>query len=180
MRREMNYPFTQAEFNAAAKAWGCNCGPSALAFSCQCSLETAHLAIPHFDKRRYTSPSMMEDALDWLRIAFVPEPTRHLRGQDASSHVRAMFDETPALVRVQWGGPWYGRYAYRHTHWISCCPVQDGRRFVFDCNGGISECARWLQEIVPLLIPKRGDGTWFPTHIWRMFVARTPRRAGAT
>lgn len=64
----MKYPFTEAEFKAASDAWGCNCGPSALAFATQKSLEAARHAIPGFEAKRYTSPTMMRDALAFLGL----------------------------------------------------------------------------------------------------------------
>lgn len=35
----MTYPFTEDEMYAAAREWGCNCGPSALAFALQVPLD---------------------------------------------------------------------------------------------------------------------------------------------
>jgi len=163
----VNYPFTQEEFNAAVQEWGCNCGPSALAFALQCSLEVARRAIPDFDKRHYASPSMMKAALGDLGVTIRAYPKAALPTGRGDVPSLVLCTKAPALVRVQWGGPWYGRYAYQYTHWI-CCWRQRERNWVFDCNGGISSYEAWCSEIVPLLIPKRGDGTWFPTHVWRI------------
>ena len=165
----MDYPFSEAELKAAARDWGCNCGPSALAFAIQRPLEVARHAIPDFDRKRYTSPSMMLAALQSLGIKHHAHPT--------TLKVEAsMFDDRPALVRVQWTGPWTGKWAYWYTHWV-CCWKEWGVDAVFDCNGGVLHFREWRDEIVPLLLPKRGDGKWHPTHIWRLSPL-TPARGG--
>ena len=53
------YTFTQADSQRAFDEWGANCGPNALAFALQTSLDAVKGQIPEFEKRRYTSPSMM-------------------------------------------------------------------------------------------------------------------------
>src|SRR5690349_12765528 len=109
------YPFTEQEFQTAAMDWGCNCGPSALAFAARCSLDRARTAIEGFDEKRYTSPSMMRAALGKLGATFrVVRPVNK-----ASLCGENRFD----LVRVQWLGPWTApganpRWAYRYTHWV--------------------------------------------------------------
>lgn len=168
----MKYPFTEQEMAAASAEWGCNCGPSALAFAVQQPLDVARFAIPEFEKKRFTSPMMMKAGLEFLKRRWAAaKPPRFVR--DYKIDVEAMFVELPALVRVQWDGPWCDpgmnpRWAYRYTHWI-CTWMDHGVPFVFDCNGGIRGIGSWEDEIVPLLAcMPRANGEWFPTHIWRL------------
>lgn len=157
--------FTQDEFDAAVKQWGCNCGPSALAFALQTKLDVARDLIPKFDEKRYTSPTMMKAALLGIGCRFTP----------AEVSIAAMFAPggQASLVRVQWTGPWTEpgsnpKWAYGYTHWI-CTWVERGAQLVFDCNGGMQSFHEWRDETVPLLIGgnKRATG-WVPTHIWRL------------
>jgi hypothetical protein len=167
---DLHYPFTEEEFRLANVAWGCNCGPSALAFVLQKPLEEARRAIPHFEERGYTSPSMMKAALQKLKIAFQSVPCPDT---SCSEYLPLMFGERPALVRIQFTGPWtrpgaHPKAAYRHTHWIVAWDRARGDWRIFDCNGGIQSAELWEFEILKRhLIPPRGDGGWYPTHIWR-------------
>lgn len=166
----LKYPFTEQEMQTAAMDWGCNCGPSALAFVLQKPLDSARYAIRDFDKKRYTSPTMMKQALEELAVQFTPV----VRSKVDRDH---MFSQWPALVRLQWTGPWTQpgvnpKAAYWHTHWIATwldgSALEPGAPLVFDCNGGVRHVEDWEENIVPLLLPKRGDKKWHPTHIWRI------------
>lgn len=177
-----DYPFTEEQAQAAYTEWGCNCGPSALAFALQTSLDKVHPAIPDFDERRYTSPSMMRAALANLGQRFMPIATPPVKQRFTSYAHQEMFAGPMTLVRIQWTGPWIvdgkpQRWAARQTHWIACWSDahdvwQGGRRLVFDCNGGMRTFQSWQQGIVPLIVEsvKRADGGWYPANIWR-FVA---------
>lgn len=168
--RGPRYPFTEDEFNAAAKAWGCNCGPSSLAFACQIELDQARRAIPNFDTKRYTSPTMMVTALANLGAPFlrlpVPAPS------DAMNCNPILGVET-SLVRVQWHGPWTApganpKWAYRQTHWITL--FEWGATYVFDCNGGMMTLGAWIADIVPFILKHipRSDGRFSYTHILQL------------
>ncbi len=171
----LRYPFTEEEFRLANAAWGCNCGPSALAFVLQKPLEVARDAIPSFMERGYTSPTMMRLALE--RLGLPPHMAVIRPPIDRQSLPALLFHARPALVRIQFTGPWMGprahpKAAYAHTHWIvaweeTATPgsIRDLR--VFDCNGGILSFDDWQSSVLPHLIPQRGDGGWYPTHIWR-------------
>ena len=160
----MIYPFTQDDSFHAYETWGANCGPNALAFALQVPLDTVRPHIPDFDAKRYTSPSMMRAALASLGREFdaIPKPA-----------IGAMLQERPALVRIQWGGPWIingkpQRWAARQTHWICCW--WDVLSWVFDVNGGIQTFVDWEDKIVPPLAASvpRCDGTWTPANVWRL------------
>lgn len=184
----MTYPFTEAEMERAATEWGANCGPSALAFALQVPIESVRHAIPDFEDRHYTSPTMMKSALENLRTGYSVFSTSR-----REEMLCGMFSDRPALVRIQWGGPWCApgvnpKWAYRQTHWIATWmlpvlhpgdmsaealdagAIGEARRMVFDCNGGAMQFERWRSEIVSILtdLYARADGTWFPTHIWRI------------
>jgi hypothetical protein len=162
------YPFSQEEFERACREWGCNCGPSALAFALRRPLEVARDAIPGFAAKRYTSPTMMRQALEALGVAW---RSAGLLEPAAMCCASAM-----SLVRIQWTGPWTApgmnpRWAYGYTHWVAAwCPAGTSLELVFDCNGGVCERGSWEREIVPLITRevKRADGGWRPTHIWRL------------
>lgn len=114
------YPFTQDQAQEAYDQWGCNCGPAALAFALQSSLDHAHALIPGFDDKKYTSPSMMSHAVTMAKRAFDSMPTSVPEGNDLSP----MFSTRFSLVRIQWTGPWTApganpKWAYRQTHWIA-------------------------------------------------------------
>ena len=171
------YPFTQQEFEEASRAWGANCGPGALAFACRCSLDEVRKAIPDFEARRYTSPTMMKAAIANLGRRFIERrfDPREYPGKCA-------------LARIQWTGPWTAlganpKWAYRQTHWIAIwCPhPQDDRQFVFDINGGIMLLERWKKEIVPSLTAQtpRADGGWTHTHVWQLLPREAEIRGGA-
>ena len=175
-----DYPFTQEECQSAYDDWGCNCGPTSLAFALQLKLGAVRHAIPDFDAKRYTSPSMMRQALLKLRASWSVCRT-HLDGKRIDS---AMFGDKIALVRIQWTGPWTKpgaspKWAYRQTHWICAWQVMQERgidgamqifNLVFDCNSGITTFDDWRQNTVPLLTAPnpRADGGWYPTDVWRI------------
>lgn len=164
----MTYPFTLSDLLHAQNTWGCNCGPAALAFALQRRLDVARRAIPDFETRRYTSPTMMKKALAAIGVTHESLDRHH------PAILRDMFDAAPALVRIQWTGPWTEPganpwWAYRKTHWIATWLAGD-QLHVFDCNSGIVDFARWKREVVPhltALYPK-ADGGFFPTHVWRI------------
>ena len=158
------YPFTERDSQNAFDEWGANCGPTALAFALQIPLSDVRGKIPHFEERRYTSPSMMKAALANLNRTF----------EATGPVIQNLFREEPALTRIQWTGPWTEpganpKWAYRQTHWIVTFKRGD-EDWVFDVNGGMMRFKRWREEIVPLLteLYPRADGNWFPTHIWRI------------
>lgn len=168
--------FSVAEAEAAHAAWGANCGPTALAAVLGLTLDQVRPAIPRFEERGYTNPTMMQAALDELsrgwRQLRLDEPLRY------------------GLCRVQWGGPWFDpgvpvAATYRHTHWVGYVgsesqiygmpigrlwPVEEGAQ-VFDvnalCAGGWIPMREWADELVPWLLREttpRASGEWWFTH----------------
>lgn len=171
---------TAEQIQDANKDWGCNCGPTALAFALQKDLETVRKAVFEvgFYEKRYMNPTMMKRAIEILGATFcnVKCPVRNSGG---GLDVEPMFPLSEymselSFVRVQWTGPWTQpgvnpRAAYGFTHW---CVTWTERNvpLVFDCNSGITGLSEWENETVPRIaetIP-RADGNWFPTHIWRV------------
>lgn len=178
----MKYPFTQDEAATAFDAWGCNCGPAALAFALQVTLDDVRPHIPHFDERRYTSPTMMRAALAALGRTVI---------ECRAPQSRDMFHELPALVRVQWTGPWTEpvprKWAARYTHWIVCWrlqpPVTAGTSFwVFDVNRGICSSDEWMAVVVKRLTQHitNADGGWYPVNIWRLEPVEARRVTGSS
>lgn len=169
------YTFTEDEARVAHEEWGCNCGPTALAFALQTTLPAVRYAIKDFDERRYTSPSMMRMALAELGHNFtaLPAGPKNAGVNNAEAFIR-MFAGPMTLVRIQWTGPWIvdgvpQRWAARQTHWIATW-AERGVPIVFDCNGGVQGFGKWEQEIVPLITAevKRADGGWYAANIWRL------------
>src|SRR3954469_593669 len=101
------YTFNEEQARAAHEEWGCNCGPTALAFALQITLDAVRGKIPHFAERRYTSPTMMRDALHSFERRFLPIAAG-LRnaGKNNARAVELMFAGPVTLVRIQWTGPW--------------------------------------------------------------------------
>lgn len=155
------YPYDEAELDRAAREWGCNCGPGALAAILGLKPDQVRDHVPYFDARRYTNPSMMKAALDSLNVVIRP----------ASNAVRLT---TYGLCRIQWEGPWCDpgvppMVAYRKTHWIGA--LDDcGEQLVFDVNGGWDTLAQWERETVPELtaLYKGASGGWHATHRWEL------------
>lgn len=177
MKTVIDYPFTEEEAEQAHKEWGCNCGPAALAFALQTKLENVRYAIPDFEKKRYTSPTMMKQALAKLRVPFTECRATHATMTSDVDLILRM-----RLVRIQWLGPWTApgmnpKWAYHYTHWICAWRPFIGEPLVFDINGGVKTVYEWEQEIVPLItesIP-RADGGWKPTHVWEVSEERVVR-----
>lgn len=167
------YPFTEEDARQAYDEWGCNCGPTALAFALQISLDQVRPAIPDFESRRYTSPTMMAAAIANLGRSFEAVRSPH-GGRNRSVSLANMFAGPVSLVRIQWTGPWTAsgmsqRWASRQTHWIACW-IADEHHMVFDCNGGMQLFAEWERVIVPAIVATipRADGGWFPANVWRL------------
>lgn len=119
---------------------------------------------PHmgdFERKRYTNPTLMFDAL-----RSIGRPWR-VRGTAT----------WPAygLVRVQWEGPWTEpgvprRARYRYTHWVGAA-VDVGQVGIFDINcisngTGWVSLDDWVSTVVPYLtgLYKRSNGKWHITH----------------
>lgn len=166
----LNMPFTADDAQAAYDEWGCNCGPAALAFALQRPLSDVRYAIPDFDAKRYTNPTMMQKALWHFRI--IPKAV-------TPASANNMFFAVPALIRIQWTGPWTqpgvnAKWGYRMTHWVTTFIDSSDPTakvpMVFDVNGGIRNLLEWQRDIVPTLtaLYPRADGKWFPTHVWKV------------
>ena len=159
--RSARLPFTAADAVRAYDAWGCNCGPGALAAVLGISLDEVRPMIPDFDAKRYTNPTMMNVALrasgrEWKKVGAV----------------------WPAygLVRLQWEGPWTEpgvpmAARYRYTHWVGSWITSTRGHGVFDINcmnNGTGWALRddWEREIVPAITAqyKRASGKWHVTH----------------
>lgn len=156
----MKTRFTEDDVARASNAWGCNCGPAALAAIVGKTLDEVHPHIPKFDERHYTNPSMMFKALHNLNIDWKPR-----------------FDKQwpdYGLARIQWHGPWMDdgvpvNARYRKTHWIGvhCVDVNVG---IFDINamnsGGWIRLQDWKDHIVPFILTHypKANGDWSITH----------------
>jgi len=141
--------------------WGLNCGPGALAAICEKTLDEVRYAIPKFERLRYTSPSMMYQALRNLRVDW-----------EVSEEI-----EWPSygLVRVQWEGPWSKpgvpiAARYRYTHWVGG-QIGHNSIGVFDINcmnNGTGWCSLrdWSEVVAPYIAKQypRANGKWHLTH----------------
>ena len=148
--------FSDTDAHLAYQAWGCNCGPAALA---ACLGLTPEDVRPHFAGfRGFVSPTEMRRAVESAGYRVVPT------------------DRTPAhgLCRVQWGGPWLlpgvpVRARYRYTHWIATKTL--GATWVYDINAGSWIASReWERRIVPMLTReiKRADGSYSLVERWEV------------
>lgn len=152
---------TAEEADAAYDAWGCNCGPSALAAIMGMRLDDVRPHLLGFDQKHYTNPTMMFEALasigrPWVRI-----------GKSWPQY---------GLARIQWEGPWTGpnvpmRARYRYTHWVGSRRDPFGSHGVFDVNAmgngtGWASFEDWSTILVPHIIAHvpRADGKWHITH----------------
>lgn len=155
-------PFNIDTAQAAVDAWNFNCGPAALAAIMGLSPNEVRPHMGDFEKKGYTNPTLMYQALRSVGAEF----------QDVESWPKW------GLARVQWEGPWTMpgvpiRARYRHTHWVGCA---GGRgelppQWIFDincmCDGGWEPYDVWANEVVPWLIREcapRADGKWHLTH----------------
>lgn len=156
--------FKRDEFLLAYEEWGCNCGPSALAIALQVTLDDVRGALPGFEDRHYTNPTMMRSALAHFGRAF--DVVRLPAEED-------MFHDRVALVRIQWTGPWThpkpAKWASKFTHWIVCWS-QGVEKMLFDCNGGIQRFDPWDRFVATQITDaiSRADGGWYPANIWRL------------
>jgi hypothetical protein len=154
--------FTPDDAQHAWEAWGCNCGPTALAVMMGMTLDEVRPHMQGFDAKHYTNPTMMFDALKsigrrWWKIG----------------------TEWPAygLARIQWEGPWTQpgvpmRVRYRYTHWVAGWYTAERGYGVYDCNAmangtGWVRRSDWEREIVPWILSEavpRANGRWHVTH----------------
>lgn len=157
---------------AARNEWGCNCGPAALAFAAQRSLDDVRGKIPGFETKGFTTPTMMRAGLAALGVAADEVPARR----------EEMFADQPALVFIQFTGPWTEpganpRWAYTHTHWIGTLGPA-AASWTFDVNCGVTSFGRWERELLPMLLTNRRTG-WFPKLILRVRREEPWRAAGS-
>lgn len=157
--------FNAQDAEAAFDAWGCNCGPGAIAGVLGLTLDAVRPHLPGFDAKRYTNPTMMWAALRGLGARFT------VTGSDTARDTWPRY----GLARVQWEGPWTKpgvpiAARYRHTHWVGSF-VADGVEAVFDINamsaGGWITRACWTDYLVPWLLKEvapRANGAWHITH----------------
>lgn len=169
--------FDRDDAQAAADAWGFNCGPAAL---CAVLGMTPNEIRPHmgdFERKGYTNPTLMGDVLLSLGV----RTKLIFRGNNAMPSGSVPWPQW-GLVRVQWGGPWTEpgvpmRVRYRHTHWVASRrtrPIGGTRLYhndVFDvnamCEGGWISSVEWAAGLVPWLLRQcepKAHGDWWPTH----------------
>lgn len=144
--------FSAADLDRANEAWGCNCGPGAIAALCGLTPDELRPHLGDFEAKRYTNPTLMFDILRRLEVFCGVVWRRSYPNEVAPRY---------GLVRVQWHGPWMREGVpmaarYRHTHWIGVAH-RDGEAGVFDINAmangtGWVRKADWLGFIVPAIL----------------------------
>jgi hypothetical protein len=160
--------FSLQDAEKAHDEWGCNCGPAALAAVCGLTLDEVRPCIRDFERKRYTNPTMMRDALDTIRGRFAGINYR-LASPDLSW-------PNYGLARIQWEGPWTALGVpagarYRHSHWVGSHRSADTGIGIFDVNamnsGGWIHLRDWEDVLVPWLLREchpRASGGWHITH----------------
>lgn len=163
--------FSSEDLMTAFKTWNCNCGPAALAAALGCSLDRSLELIPDFRRCKYTSPTMMSEALNksghyWKEMTRARKTPREL--------CPAVLPDA-GLVRVQWTGPWTQpgvnpKWAYRLTHWFASFRMSADEWCVFDINSGPVLWDEWRDTIPALITAEipRADGDWYLTHLWQV------------
>jgi len=147
-----------------------NCGPAALCAVADLLPDEAVSKLRGFERKHYTNPSMMQQALNELGIKF--QRVYECLGLGTA---REPIYPDFGLVRIQWGGPWTKpgvpvRARYRHTHWIA---ASGEMRFDVNamCVGGWLPREEWEAQLVPWLIKEvapKATGEWWPTHCWQL------------
>jgi hypothetical protein len=155
--------FSADESEKAHEAWGCNCGPGALAACIGWTLDAIRPHLATFEAKRYLNSRDMADAI---------ASTGHRHHATASDDPEAF--PTHGLVLVQWAGPWLNPgvpYAarLRATHWIASKILDDGL-WVFDINAGWLSFEEWESWMVPKLVAatKRATGEWSVNRSWEV------------
>lgn len=159
--------FDSYDARDANKSWGCNCGPSALAFALGMTLSEVRPFMGEFETKRYTNPKLM---IESIRRAGAKITKSHRVGREFSGR----FPIVNALCRIQWAGPWTEpgappKWAYRQTHWVYSMP--SNRYFdVFDVNCGIVGFEEWRDVTVPVILAgyPKASGEWYPTHAFEL------------
>jgi hypothetical protein len=152
--------FDEHDAERAHTAWGCNCGPSALAACLGRTLDQIRPYMGEFEQRGYTNVTNMRESI-----------------ARAGARIVRSYEKWPpvgvGLVRIQWGGPWIidgkpARWAARASHWVATYRSPQSYLYVFDINGGLRDVDSWESEIVPLIVAsiKRADGKWSISHSW--------------
>ena len=149
------------EADAAFDAWGCNCGPGAIAAIMGMTLDDVRPHMGDFEQKRYTNPTLMWETLD--RIG---RPWRKI------GKAWPVF----GLARIQWEGPWSEpganpRWGYRQTHWVASWKTEARGHGIFDINAtgnGTGWCSfeHWRDVLVPHIVAHvpRANGKWHVTH----------------
>ena len=151
--------FTAQDLARAYQAWGCNCGPAALAACLGLTLDEVRAHLGDFEAKGWMNPTMVATAISSAGCLRRDVPGWPEHG----------------LVRIQWGGPWLKpgvpkAAAYQATHWVAC-KRDDTEVWVFDVNaGGWTTFDEWDAVTRPAIVQgiKRADGTWEPTHFWEV------------
>lgn len=154
--------FSLADVEAANDAWGCNCGPGAVAAILGMTLDEIRPHLGDFERKGYTNPTLMWSIL---------------RSAGAASFIQNRTMDWPSygLARVQWDGPWTKpgvplAARYRHTHWVGA-RYEGAETEIFDINamseGGWISFALWRDSLVPWLLGEcepKATGGWWITH----------------
>lgn len=148
--------------------WGCNCGPGAIAAICHLTLDEVRPLMSGFEKKGYTNPTMMIEALDRLGVPW--------RVRGLASNVPKLDFPKYGIARIQWEGPWSApganpRWGYRHTHWVGAARKIDTVE-IFDINcvqngSGWVDLLDWSEMVVPWILKScvpRASGRWHITH----------------
>jgi len=172
VQRPIAWPrFTLADADRAAKNWGANCGPGALAAICGLTLDEVRPHMGDFERKGYTNPTLMLSALKSIG-------KKHVSSNGSRAAPAGVWDwPFYGLCRVQWEGPWTApgvpmRVRYRYTHWIGACqPLHSMNVGIFDINcmnngTGWVSVEDWSAVIVPHLVAqyRRASGKWHITH----------------
>lgn len=164
-----NFPplkFTMEDAINANSEWGCNCGPTALAAITNRRLEEVRRAIPGFENKKYTSITMMRQALNNLIVTHTVDTYKSEQVVDYP-WPSYLLPKT-GLVRVKWQGPWNNTpEAERHSHWIA--RYYD---YYFDVNclnvGGWVHYTTWLNQVAPWIMRVLESGSYerryYPAH----------------
>ena len=166
--------YTIDEAQAAADAWGFNCGPGALTAVLGMTPDELRPHLGDFEQRGYTNPSLMAAILRRLNVPF-----QRVFESAVDPGARPVVWPRFGLVRIQWSGPWTKpgvpmAARYQRTHWIAVygapagMPPAETPLGVYDVNvGHWIAWEAWTKRVAPDLAKSHGkgaDGTWWPTH----------------